>query len=205
MNKKDLEKLGLTSEALKKAEIDEGVLDQIIVLHGKDIEAHKARITTVEGERDGLKEQLAEAGATIEDLKKLDPEGVKKRADEWEAKAKAAQKAAEEAAKEAEAKLAAMKFDHTLDAALGEAKAKNPKAVKALLSLDNLKLNDEDGSIVGLSEQLEKIKSENDYLFSEETPTPKIITGGNNSNVIGDSMVTALRKGAGLEDAKEDK
>ncbi|WP_415876381.1 phage scaffolding protein, partial [Clostridium sp.] len=56
-------------------------------------------------------------------------------------------------AKEYEAKIEKLNFDTKLDKALTNAKAKNPKTVKALLNLENLKLDGED--IIGLKEQLE--------------------------------------------------
>ncbi len=185
MNKEDLKKLGLT---------DEAVMDQIIVLHGKDIENHKAKLTTAQTEADGLKKQLTEAGVTIEGFKKLDVEGVKKSADEWKAKA-------EQAQKDASAQISQLKFDHALDGSLSAAKAKNAKAVKALLQSDALKLN-EDGSILGLKEQLEKIKSENDYLFESDISTPRIVVGAHNQSVIKDAVTDAARKAAGLPPAK---
>jgi hypothetical protein len=82
MNKEDLKKLGLT---------DDAVIDQIIVLHGKDIEGHKAKITTAQTELDGVKKQLTDANAQIESFKGMDIEGVKKSADEWKTKAEQAQ------------------------------------------------------------------------------------------------------------------
>ncbi len=54
-----------------------------------------------------------------------------------------------------------MKFDYALTAALTGAKARNSKAVKALLDMDGLKLND--GKIIGLDEQLSQIKEENAF------------------------------------------
>lgn len=184
MNKEDLKKLGLT---------DEGVIDQIIVLHGKDIEGHKGKLTTAQAETEGLKSQLAEAGKTIDGFKGLDIEGVKKSADEWKAKA-------EQAAADSVTQMSALRFDHALDGALTGAKARNAKAVRALLQSDALKLQ-EDGSILGLSEQLTKIKSENDYLFESDTQTAKIVLGGNNHSVLSDSVVDAARKAAGLPGA----
>jgi predicted nucleic acid-binding Zn-ribbon protein len=181
MKKEDLIKLGLT---------DEAVIEQIIILHGKDIEKHKTGLSTAQAESDGLKKQLTDANAAIEGFKKLDVEGIKKAADEWKTKA-------EQAQTEANKQIAGLKFDHALDGALSGAKAKNGKAVKALLDAELLKLAD-DGSISGLKEQLEKIKSENDYLFESETPTPKIVVGGNNKSVITDAVVLAARKAAGL-------
>jgi len=184
MNAKDLIKLGLTEE----------LADQIVVLHGKDIEAHKSKLATTQAELDGVKAQLTEAGVTIEGFKKLDIEGVKKSADEWKTKAEQVQA---EAAKQ----IASLRFDHALDGALTGAKAKNAKAVKALLKADDLKLG-EDGSIVGLKDQLEKIKSENDYLFENETPQPKIVMGGQSKSVLSDGLVDAARKAAGLPPLK---
>lgn len=182
MNAEDLKKLGLT---------DEEVIQKIIVLHGKDIEGHKTKLATSQSELDGLRKQITEANSAIEGFKKLDPEALQKAADDWKAKAEAAQA---EAAKQ----VAALKFDHALNGALVGAKAKNAKAVQALLDLNNLKLNETDGSIIGLEDQLKKIKSENDYLFDSDQPVPKVVTGGNNKSVITDSVVLAARKAAGL-------
>jgi hypothetical protein len=180
MKKEDLIKLGIEEETVQK----------IIILHGQDIESHKTKLTTAQTEAEGLKAQLTEANKAIEGFKGMDIEGVKKSADEWKTKA-------EQAAVDAQKQVASLKFDYALDGALTGAKAKNLKAVRSLLSNDVLKLN-EDGSILGLKEQLEKIKSENDYLFESDTPTPKIVTGGNSKSILGDPMVDAMRKAAGL-------
>jgi DNA repair exonuclease SbcCD ATPase subunit len=182
MKREDLEKLELSAEQI----------DQIMALHGKGVEKAKADLAALTTERDGLKKQLTDANAAIEGFKKLDVDSIKAAADEWKTKA-------EQAQKDAEAQIQALKFDHALDQALAGAKAKNSKAVKALLSMEGLKLNDADGSIVGLKEQLEKIQSENDYLFESDQPAPKIVAGGGNPNP--SSMSTfeaAARRGAGL-------
>jgi hypothetical protein len=181
MNKEDLKKLGLT---------DETVMDQIIVLHGKDIETHKGKLATLQTEADGYKNQLADATKTIEGFKGMDIEGVKKSAEEWKTKAEAAQT-------EAAAQVAKLKFDHALEKSLLDAKAKNPKAVTALLNTELLKLAD-DGSISGLNDQLTKIKTENDYLFQSDTQTPEIVLGGNNQSINLDSVLEAAKIGAGL-------
>ena len=85
----------------------------------------------------------------------------------------------EQAQADSKKQLDELRFNHALDSALGGAKAKNIKAVRALLETDKLKLN-KDGSLTGLSEQLEKIKSENDYLFETEnapSPAPHFLGG----------------------------
>jgi hypothetical protein len=183
MNKEDLIKLGVT---------DEAVIQSIIVLHGKDIEKHKSDLTATTTELTNTKSQLQEAGMTIEGFKKLDVEGVKKSADEWKEKA-------EKAEANAQVQIAKMKFDFALDQGLNAAKARNPKAVKALLTMENLKLS-EDGQLEGLDDQLKKIKETDDYQFESDEQTPRIVAGGSDKSVIADAVVVAARKAAGLKD-----
>lgn len=97
---------------------------------------------------DGVNEQLTAANKKLEGY---DPE--------WKTKAA-------EAARQADEKVAQVQFDYALNAALGAAKARNATAVKALLNMDGLKFNE--GTIVGLKEQLDAIKAENDFLFESE-------------------------------------
>ncbi len=193
MDKKDLEKLGLTAEALEKAGLKpDDVFNGIMKVNGLDIEAQKSKVTTLETENAGLKKQIGEANTTIEGFKKLDVDGIKKAADEWKTKA-------EQAQKDATDQIAGLKFDHALESALAGAKAKNPTAVRALLKVTDLKLG-EDGTIIGLKEQLEKVQKENDYLFDTGEKPPKIVTGGNNQTITTDSFMAAMRKGAQLPD-----
>jgi hypothetical protein len=199
MNKKELLKLGLTPEALEKAGLEAGVLDEIIVLHGKGIEASKKEVEDAKAETETAKGQLVEANKAIDGFKKLDPEGIKKAATDWELKAKEWEAKNKETQTEAEKNLAALKFDHALDGALTEAKAKSAKAVKALLDMNNLKLNEADGSIIGLDDQLKKVKESSNYLFEGDEKTPRIVMGGTSKSVIVDVVEEAARKGAGLK------
>ena len=178
-------------EDLKALGLEDDVIEKVLTAHGKDMAAQTTSLTTTQAELETLKGQLTDANAAIESFKAMKPEELKVAADDWKVKY-------EKATTESAAQLANLKFDHALESALVGAKVKNAKAVSALLSTKNLKLTD-DGKILGLDEQLTKIKSENDYLFTDETPVPKIVTGGNSQSVIGvDAMETALRQGAGL-------
>jgi hypothetical protein len=176
MKREDLKKLGLADD----------VIDSIMGLHGADIEAHKAKIAELEP----LKAQLDAANKQIEDFKGLKIDEIQAAANDYKAKFEKAQT-------DAAAQLAQVKFDHALDGALKDAKAKNPKAVKALLSTDGLKLAD-DGTIAGLNDRLEKIRTENDYLFDGDVKTPRLVTKTNNQNVLNDPQLDAMRKAAGL-------
>jgi len=180
MKREDLIKLGIADE----------VVDKVMALHGADIETHKTRLTAAQTELDGLKAQLGEANNQIEAFRGMDVDGIRRAADEWKAKA-------EQAEVDAKKQLDDLRFNHALDGALSGAKAKNAKAVRALLDLAGMKLND-DGSIVGLTEQLENIKTENGYLFEDDQPTPRIVSGGQPKTVIGDPVILAARRAAGL-------
>jgi len=68
---------------------------------------------------------------------------------------------------ETETKINQQKFDFALELKLRDYKVKNVKAVKALLSVDKLKLND-DETFTGLDEQITKLKETEDYLFGDE-------------------------------------
>ena len=75
--------------------------------------------------------------------------------------------------------MAASRLDNALNLALVEAKAKDPKLVKALLDMSVVKLDGD--SLMGLTEQLTKITESHGYLFAgEETVenTTRTNTGG---------------------------
>lgn len=72
-----------------------------------------------------------------------------------------------------------MKIDFAVEKALTGAKAKNIKAVKALLELGEAKL-DKDGNVKGLDEQIEKLRSGDDTKFLFEALMAKMIAGSGN-------------------------
>ncbi len=124
-----------------------------------------------------LESQLAERDKQLEDLKKAsgDSEALKRQIEEL-------QKANKTAKEEHDKAISDLKFGYALDAALAAAKVRDSLAVKAHLKQDDLKLS-EDGKITGLDSQLEKLKTENDYLFESDKPSPTI--GGTTPGVPG--------------------
>ncbi len=111
-----------------------------------------------------LEEQITQRDTQLEELKKVDAQGLQEQIAKL-------QKENENAKATYEKNLEKVQFDYTLDTALTKAKAKNTKAVKALLNMEDLKLKN--GEILGLKEQLETLKGENDYLFQSEKKAPK--------------------------------
>lgn len=167
----------MKTEFLKSLNLSQEVIDKIMAENGKDIAVEQKKAEKVIQERDSyklkaesLETQVNDANTEIQKFKDMDIDGIKKAADEWKEKAEKAQA-------DANKQISEMKFDYALSAALTGAKAKNAKAVKALLDMDGLKFND--GKIVGLDEQLAQIKTDNDYLFESDEPAPEFVKGTN--------------------------
>ncbi|MCM1296511.1 MAG: phage scaffolding protein [Muribaculaceae bacterium] len=76
------------------------------------------------------------------------------------------------AAKAHEAEIKRLKIDTAVDLALSAAKAKNVKAVKALLELENAELA-EDGTVKGLADQIKKLAESPDSGFLFDTGKQK--------------------------------
>ena len=136
-------------------------------------------------ELEGVKGQLSQANEQIAGFKELDIEGVKQKAAEWEQKYN---QAAQDSAREIEQ----LKFDFALDKELTKAQARNPKAVKALLDRDALKYDK--GKIIGLEEQLETLKKNEDsaFLFGSAAPTVQFTTQSLSFQQINDNDVRAV-------------
>lgn len=167
----------MKTEFLKSLNLSQEVIDKIMAENGKDIAAEQKKAEKAIQERDSyklkaesLETQVNDANTEIQKFKDMDIDGIKKAADDWK-------ETAEKAKADADKQISQMKFDYALSAALTGAKAKNAKAVKALLDMDGLKFND--GKIVGLDEQLAQIKTDNDYLFESDEPAPEFVKGTN--------------------------
>lgn len=188
----------MKTEFLKELGLEQEVIDKIMAENGKDIEGFKAKVSALETERDGLKTQLDEANTQIEGFKELDVDGIKAAADEWKQKA-------EQAEQDSAKQLAELKFNHALESKLAGTKAKDAAIVAGLLDRDALKLT-EDG-ILGLDEQLSKIKEEKGFLFeSEDDKDPKLVIGGGTGGSLeGDANEASLRAAMGLGTEKGDK
>jgi len=173
-------------ELLKKAGIEEGKLDGTIADINKELPKYfipkdkyneaaeaKKKLEADIQERDKQLEELKKAAGSNEELKKQITdlqEANKKAGEEWQAK------------------MAQMQLDFAIEKALAAAKAKNAKAVKALLDLEKVKLDGE--QLLGLDDQLKAIKESDPYLFGE----PGKVGGGTNPPGAGNSEVNPWKK-----------
>jgi hypothetical protein len=139
MERKFLEDLGIEKETV----------DKIMTENGKDVEAQKTKTATAET-------SLATANTTIKDLqdtvKKFDGVDVEKlRGDLKDLQTKY------------DTDTAVIKLGNAVELALRDAKVKNPKPVKAMLDMSIVKMDGD--NVLGLNEQLEKLRGSDGYLF----------------------------------------
>lgn len=91
-----------------------------------------------------------------------------------------------------ESKIQQQSFDFALKDALTGAKAKNPKAVEALLNKEAIKLDGD--KLLGLEEQLKNLKESDSYLFDSEQQqqqsTTKFTTGNHQRQTSGNEPQT---------------
>lgn len=88
-----------------------------------------------------------------------------------------------------------IKFNSALELKLASSGAKNSKALKGLLDMDKIKLDND--TITGFDEQLEAIKKDNDYLFGDVQTSTGMSQGSSGS--VDDIMINAMRTAAGIK------
>lgn len=162
MKKDELMKLGLDEETAKKVESasTEELKGFVPKAKFEEVNTEKTALQTTLKERDGQLETLKNSTGDVEGLKK-------QIADLQTANTEKDQAHANE--------IRALKINAAVDSALSAAKAKNSKAVRALLDLEKAELSD-DGGIKGLTDQIKKLQGAEDskFLFDTEAKQPKM-------------------------------
>jgi hypothetical protein len=149
MERKILEDLGLDKEKI----------DKIMAENGKDIEAEKAKATAETAKVTTANQTIKDLQETVKKFDGVDLEKLKTDVATWETKYNT--------------DLTKLKLENALETALVTGKAKNTKAVKALLDVDKIKLDGD--KLLGLDDQLTALKKDAAYLFDAEAPKgPKI-------------------------------
>lgn len=149
MNKEALIALGLTEEQA----------DKVVAGFGQMVP--KARLDDKIQEVNDLKTQIKDRDTQLADLSTKAAGN-----EELQTQIQTLQTQNQTTVAEYEEKLKRKDFDFTLSEALRNAKAKNPKAVKALLNVENIKLDGQ--TLLGLDDQLNALKESDAYLFESE-------------------------------------
>jgi len=176
MDRKFLEDLGLEKE----------VIDKIMEENGKDIEKEKKGVDKLKSdnavltsEKERLEGQLQEANGTIEELSKIDAEKLQEEVQTYKKKF-------EESEREKEAEIKKITLEHEIEKNLLSAGAKNLKAVKALLDIEEIEKSNELTKTI--TTQIEKLKESDGYLFEttdgdgDGSGNAEVQVGGNTNN-----------------------
>lgn len=157
-------------EFLEGLGIEKENIDKIMAENGKDIEGVKANLSTKETELATTKKLLEDADDKIASFKNLNIDEIKAEAEKHKLEA-------EETKLKADEDIAKLEFEHELESAIRDSKARNITAVKALLDIENLRSSTDREK--DIKQAIEATKAENDYLFKDEAPTG---TGGSLGN-----------------------
>ena len=130
--------------------LSDDAIDKIMAEYGKSVTGLKSKQTELEEQISTYKQQVSERDKQLETLKKSAGDSEKLQAQISKLQAENKQ----------------MAIDHAVHNALTVAKAKNVKAVRALLNLDGAELDGD--KIKGLDEQIAKLKESDSYMFDGE-------------------------------------
>ena len=177
MTKKDFTDLGISEElATKAAEASKKELESYV---------QKSKYDLVVTEKETLEIQIKEHGKQLDELKK-----AAKGSEELEKKVKELQDNAAASKAKYEKQINDIQLNHAIDTALKEAKAKNAKAVRSLLDMNDIVLDE--GKVKGLDKQIKKLQEAEDSKFLFESVAdpkdgkPKI--GGSTDNANSSSI-----------------
>ena len=164
----------MTLEQLIEMGLDEETAKKVLESYQASIKGEYipiARFNQVNEEKKELKTQIAERDTQLKELK------VKAAGnEELTTKITELENLNNTTKEEYETKIAALRKETSIELALKDQRAKNIKAVKALLDLDKVTIDGD--NLIGLKEQLEGLKESDSYLFGEDTLTGRDLNPG---------------------------
>lgn len=166
MKREDLKELGLNDDQIAS----------VMTAYGKEVNPLKEQVDSLTSERDSLKQQITDRDGQLDDLRKNAGKN-----EELEAKIKQLQEDNKATVTQYQNDLAAKEKSFKIENALRDAKAKNVKAVISLIDTDKVSVK-KDGTLDGLTDQLDAVKKSDGYLFDTAEPQNRINIGGNFGN-----------------------
>ncbi len=191
MERKDLEALKLSEEQINGA----------MKLFNADLEPLKSQLATATQERDSFKSQVSDRDDQIKQLG--EQAGNSQKLNDRIAEL---QKTIKDNDSTAAANLLQVKQDNAVQNYLKDAGVRDVKAVMPFIDSDIVKFDGDKNELTGLEEQIEKLKSDHDYLFTpadsgKDKPGIKATVTGN-PNGTPPAADDAFAKALGLHDIK---
>lgn len=191
----------MKTEFLKELGLEQGTIDKIFEEYGKDVNGLKGQVEALTGERDTLKANLEDVQTKLKAFDGVDVDSLKSEIEKLQS---------EMMSKDDEYKqqLADRDFHDLIKTEIHTARGKNPKAITALLDLDNLKTSKNQSNDIKAA--IEALRESDGYLFDasdsgKETPA-KISSGAKHNESTDNTMdpfVAAAMKGAKLDAGKD--
>lgn len=144
-------------EELTKLGIPEDTAKKVLELSEAEVSAEVKKLTDKDAELTMAADKIKELTETV---KKFDGVDVEKLKTDFA-----------ELSKKYDTDTAALKLDNALSKMLSTCGARDADIVCKLLDRSIIKLGD-DGKLVGVSEQLEKLKADKSFLFGDDKPDP---------------------------------
>lgn len=144
-------------EELTKLGIPEDTAKKVLDLNEAEISAEAKKLTDKEAELTMAADKIKELTETV---KKFDGVDVEKLKTDFA-----------DLSKKYDADTAALKLDNALSKTLSTCGARDADILGKLLDRSIIKLGD-DGKLVGVSEQLEKLKADKSFLFGDDKSDP---------------------------------
>ena len=169
----------MKTEEITKLGVSEEIAQQIVSMNEAELAAEAKKLTDKEAELTMAAERISEL---TELTKKFDGVDVDK------LKADLA-----DITKKYSDDVAALKLDNALTAALSDSGAIDRDIVKGLIDKSIVKL--EDGKLMGVAEQLDKLKADKAFLFGAADSGAKVDTGvthGESTDTVSDSQARAV-------------
>lgn len=192
--------MAFSREDLRNIGVEDSKVEEIMSLHGKDVqelkdkeEQLKAQHSEAKQEVKLYKERIDEQNSQLDELRNQVNNG-----EDLNEKVKALKEANEQKDEQHKQEMNNVKLRYEIDKELDRAGAKNRIAVMALVNQDDVQLSDEDG-VKGLSEQLEKLKESDSYLFNDDSSQINNQNGGNNDNDTQGTGNQNNQAGSGIE------
>ena len=163
--------MSFTRDDLREIGIDEESLEKVMTEHGQEVQGlndkvsqKESKLNELQSTVDSYKEDNKQKDNELKDLQEKAKNG-----DDLQQTISDLRQANEDREKERQKEINDLKFNHNLENKLRDVGARNVKAVRALLDSENLKFNDEENEVIGLQDQLEKLRESDSYLFTDST------------------------------------
>ena len=144
-------------EELTKLGIAEDIAKQVVSMNEAEVSAETKKLTDKEAELTMATDKIRELTETVKKFDGVDVEKMKSEVEGWR--------------KKYDEDTVVLKLDNALTIALADSGAIDKDIVKNLIDRSIVKLDG--GKLIGVSEQLEKLKSEKAFLFGEKAPEEK--------------------------------